>query len=271
MGAPYGLDLPEGSQECHWNAPKATAAHPGQGGLARAGRAARIRATRRRRCLRDFGAAAPGRRVQAEGLLGFDYPLQVETIGITYGTQSAVVEDILFDAIPLPVTALRAEEDTYTVLLEVTKQAEDLAKAVNNLSADLRRAAGADPIPWDKGQRCGEFVLHALDPLVRRFLAGVRTSADDPDMLERGRTAWEKIARDRTWDIAEKVLATATHSEFGGRAVEKNGREFTYRLATAEQNFRRQINTVLLRCVPAADDLIEDVASAASISAARIS
>ncbi|MGJ6968826.1 type I-E CRISPR-associated protein Cse1/CasA [Streptosporangium sp. G11] len=196
--------------------------------------------------------------LQAEGLLGFDYPLQVETIAITYGTQSAVVEDIVFDAIPLPVAALRADEDVYGVLLEVTEQAEALARAVNNLSADLRRAAGADPIPWDKGQRPGEFVLHALDPLVRRFLVGVRASASDPDVLERGRGAWEKIARERTWEVAEKVLAGATNSAFAGRAVEKNGREFTYRLASAEQNFHRQIATILTRYTPAADDSAEE-------------
>lgn len=207
--------------------------------------------------------------LQAEGHLDYDYPLRVETIGITYGTQSAVVEDILFDSIPLPVAALRTEEDTYTALLDVAEQAEDLARAVNNLSADLRRATGADPIPWDKGQRPGEFVLHALDPLVRRFLVGVRATSGDPDKLEQGRTAWEKIARDRTWDVAEKVLATATHSEFGGRAVEKNGREFTYRLATAEQGFRRQVKTTLPRCVQPADDLMEDITPAATVPAAQ--
>ncbi|MFI7048997.1 type I-E CRISPR-associated protein Cse1/CasA [Streptosporangium sandarakinum] len=209
--------------------------------------------------------------LQAEDLIGFDYPLQVETIGITYGNQSAVVEDILFDSIPLPVSALRAEEDAYTVLLEVTEQAEDLAKAVNNLSADLRRAVGADPIPWDKGQRPGEFVLHALDPLVRRFLIGVRASADDADLLEQGRIAWEKLARHRTWEVAERLLATATRGEFGGRTIEKDGRQLTYRLATAEQNFRRRLKAVLPRCTHAADDLVEDMASGASVLVARTS
>ncbi|MEV6982385.1 type I-E CRISPR-associated protein Cse1/CasA [Sphaerisporangium sp. NPDC051017] len=197
--------------------------------------------------------------LQAQELLDYDYPLMVQTIGITYGTQSAVVEDIQFDAIPLPVAALRADDELYTVLLEVAQQAEDLASAVNNLSADLRRAAGADPIPWDKGQRPGQYVLHALDPLVRRLLAGVQ-AADDPDLLERGRVAWEKAAHGRMWDVAEKVLATATHGEFVGRAVDKNGREVIYRLATAEQNFRRRLKAILTRYAEPADDLaVQDI------------
>ncbi|MEV4218799.1 type I-E CRISPR-associated protein Cse1/CasA [Nonomuraea sp. NPDC049725] len=192
--------------------------------------------------------------IQAEGFLAFDYPLQVQTIGIVYGTQSAVVEDILFDSIPLPIAGLRTKTDTYTTLVQVTEQAEDLARAVNDLSADLRRARGADPIPWDKGQRPGEFVLHALDPLVRRFLVGVRATADDPELLEKGRAAWEELAGQRTWEVAEKLLATATGSEFAGRVVKKDNREYVYRLASAEQNFRQRVRDALPRWAQAVRD-----------------
>ncbi|MFI7425209.1 type I-E CRISPR-associated protein Cse1/CasA [Nonomuraea sp. NPDC049684] len=196
--------------------------------------------------------------LQAEGALPFDYPLQVQTIGMVYGTQSAVVEDVLFDSIPLPIAGLRTETDTYTTLVEVTEQAEDLAKAVNGLSADLRRARGADPIPWNKGQRPGEFVLHALDPLVRRFLVGVRASADDPDQLERGHTAWEQLAYWKTQDVAERLLATATGSEFAGRALKKDKTEYVYRLASAEQNFRQQLRAALPRWAQSVRDRPDD-------------
>ncbi|MER7363478.1 type I-E CRISPR-associated protein Cse1/CasA [Nonomuraea wenchangensis] len=196
--------------------------------------------------------------LQAEGALPFDYPLQVQTIGMVYGTQSAVVEDVLFDSIPLPIAGLRTETDTYTTLVEVTEQAEDLAKAVNGLSADLRRARGADPIPWNKGQRPGEFVLHALDPLVRRFLVEVRASADDPDQLERGHTAWEQLAYWKTKDVAERLFATATGSEFAGRVVKKDKAEYVYRLAFAEQNFRRQLRAALPRWAQSIRDQPDD-------------
>lgn len=192
--------------------------------------------------------------LQADGVLPFDYPLQVQTIGIVYGNQSAVVEDVLFDAIPLPIAGLRTETDTYFTLVEVSEQAEELAQAVNGLSADLRRARGADPIPWDKGQRPGEFVLHALDPLVRRLLIGVRASSDDAEVLERGRTAWEQLAYRHTWDVAEKLLATATGSEFGGRVVKKDKTEYVYRLASAEENFGQRLRAALPRRAQAAGE-----------------
>ncbi|MEV5889493.1 type I-E CRISPR-associated protein Cse1/CasA [Nonomuraea fuscirosea] len=192
--------------------------------------------------------------LQADGVLPFDYPLRVQTIGMLYGTQSAVVEDVLSDAIPLPIAGLRTETDTYFALVEVSEQAEELANAVNGVSADLRRARGADPIPWDKGQRPGEFVLHALDPLVRSFLLDVRTGADDSERLERLRVEWEQDAYRRTWDVADRLLATATGSEFVGRVVKKDKTEYVYRLASAEQNFRRRLRAALPRRAQLVDE-----------------
>lgn len=175
------------------------------------------------------------------------YPLQVELTGIAYGNQSAVIEDIYADSIPLPVVALDPGSIAYGALLEAADQAEKLAIAVNGLSADLRRAGGTEPIPWDKGQRPGDTLLHALDPLMRRLLAGLRTIGEDFDDSERGLLAWEKCAEREAWKVAEGLLATAPPGAFSGRTVEKDGKEHTYRLSTAERNFRRRLGDLLPR------------------------
>ncbi|MCC5033490.1 type I-E CRISPR-associated protein Cse1/CasA [Streptomyces sp. WAC 00631] len=175
------------------------------------------------------------------------YPLQVELTGITYGNQSAVVEDLFFDTIPLPLTALDADGILYGCVLEAADQAEKLATAVNHLSADVRRAAGSDPIPWDKGQRPGETLLHSLDPLMRRLLTGLRKAGEDFDAAERGLLAWEHKAAAETWTVAEQVLSTAAPSTFTGRTITHNGKEHTYRLSTAERGFRRRLDEVLTR------------------------
>ncbi|WP_322770233.1 type I-E CRISPR-associated protein Cse1/CasA, partial [Frankia sp. Cr1] len=187
-----------------------------------------------------------------------DFPLQIELSGIVYGTQSAVVEDILFDAIPLPLTSLAADSLVHAVLLEITSQAEELAQAVNYLSADLRRAAGADPIPWDRGQRPGDMVLHALDPLVRRLLVGLRAIGEDVDQIERGQLAWEQVAWQRTWEIAEQVFSTAAPTTFAGRIDQKKnkegnqeGKKTIYRMSTAEASFHRRLNQILTRAAEA--------------------
>ncbi|MFJ4920656.1 type I-E CRISPR-associated protein Cse1/CasA [Streptomyces sp. NPDC088725] len=175
------------------------------------------------------------------------YPLQVELTGITYGNQSAVIEDVFFDRIPLPLIALDPDGIVYGSLLAAVEQAERLAAAVNNLSADLRRAGGSEPIPWDKGQRPGDTLLHALDPVVRRLLAGLRTVGEDFDQSERGLEAWEEKAGRATWKVAEQVFSTAAPALFTGRSVSKDGKEYTFRLSTAETNFRDRLDAVLTR------------------------
>ncbi|WP_406109889.1 type I-E CRISPR-associated protein Cse1/CasA [Kitasatospora purpeofusca] len=188
--------------------------------------------------------------LQESGRLPDDYPLQVETFGMVYGTQSAVVEDVIHDAIALPLLALHQDSEAQQLLLDVAEQAELLARAVNNLSADLRRAAGADPIPWDKGQRPGDLLLHIFDPLVRRLLAGVRDAGGNEEKLQRGRLAWEQVAHRHVWDAANRLLLAAPATTFGGRTLDQPGRAGkaqTYRLGTAGANFRRQVDEILLR------------------------
>lgn len=192
--------------------------------------------------------------LQMDGAIPEAYPLRLETFGIVYGTQSAVVEDVVHDAMPLPVAALRNHGDAYALLVEVSEQAENLARAVNNLSADLRRAVGADPIPWDKGQRPGELVLHSVDPLVRRLLAGVSGAGSDSDFLARGQLAWEELAYRKTWQVAETLLAAVPAAAFTGREINADGKTTTYRLATAEYNFRRRLNQILSRAAQARTD-----------------
>jgi CRISPR system Cascade subunit CasA len=198
------------------------------------------------------------------GRLAADYPLQMDLTGVFYGTQSAVVDDVFHDTIPLPLLSLPHDSPIRATVLEVADQAEQLARAVNNLSADLRRAAGAEPIPWDKGQRPGELVLHRLDPLVRRMLAGLRAAGDDDELVERGCLAWEQVAWRHTKHVADHVLATAAPSTFAGRIVEQNGKEITFRLGTAVTNFRRRVREILGR---AAEARAAAAAAADSVSA----
>jgi CRISPR system Cascade subunit CasA len=167
--------------------------------------------------------------------------------GISYGNQSAVIEDVIHDSIPLPIAALDRDGFVYGALLGAVEQAEDLAEAVNRLSADLRRAVGADPIPWDKGQRPGDVLLHALDPIVRRLLAGLRAVGDDLGVVHEGLRAWEEKAAGESWAVADHVLSAVPPTTFVGRAVSKDGKERVYRLSTAERAFRIRVNDILAR------------------------
>ncbi|WP_267286774.1 type I-E CRISPR-associated protein Cse1/CasA [Kitasatospora acidiphila] len=184
-----------------------------------------------------------------DGQLAAEYPLRIETFGMVYGTQSAVVEDVLHDAIPLPLLALRADQEVHDMLLEVAEQAEKLSWAVNNLSADLRRAVGADPIPWDKGQRPGEILLHQVDPLVRRLLVAVQRAGGD-ELVEELRNGWEGAAWRVALSVAEPLFDAAPATAFAGRRAASAGKSAEpplHSLGTAAYHFHRQMEAVLPR------------------------
>ncbi|MQY28891.1 type I-E CRISPR-associated protein Cse1/CasA [Nocardia aurantia] len=184
--------------------------------------------------------------LERSGAIDDSYPLRVETFGIVYGNQSAVIEDLIHDVIPVPVASMRGQGEAYTTVLEAADQAERLAAAINRLSADLRRSLGADPIPWDKGMRPGEQLLVALDPLVRRLLAGVSADAGDDDKLTRGLVAWELLAYDAVYRCAEPLFALPP-AAFTGRTVHGPAKEQRYSLGLAANSFYTAVDKILPR------------------------
>lgn len=126
-------------------------------------------------------------------------------------------------------------------------QAEDLAKAVNLLDADLRRAAGSDPIPLKEWQYPGETLLHILDPLVRTLLVGLRSAGEDDVAGDAQLVHWEREARRAAWRVAEQLLSRTTPGSFAGRAVTLNCATRMYRLSGAEQAFDRTLRKILAR------------------------
>ncbi|MEU5525208.1 type I-E CRISPR-associated protein Cse1/CasA [Streptomyces sp. NPDC047860] len=187
--------------------------------------------------------------LQADQVLSQRYPLGVETSGLEYGTQSAVVENAIGDDLPLPVNALLAQDEWLRqALLECVDQADRVARALDGLNNDLRRASGGDPLPRDKGSRPSAQLLHSLDRTMRRFLVGLRTvGEDDGDLLERARLAWEQsvqIAADRE---AGLLLAAAPPRAVVGRTVRNGDKEFVYRSGKAIGVFRAKIAEILER------------------------
>jgi CRISPR system Cascade subunit CasA len=187
--------------------------------------------------------------LQGARVLSGRYPLGVETLGLEYGTQSAVVENAIGDALPLPVKALLAKDDWLRdALLECVAQADQVARALDGLNNDLRRAAGGDPLPRDKGSRPSAQFLHSLDATMRRLLTGLRTvDEDDEELLARAQLAWEQsvqIAADRE---AHHLLAAAPPRAVVGRTVKNGGKEFVYRSGKAIGVFRKRLAEILTR------------------------
>jgi CRISPR system Cascade subunit CasA len=187
--------------------------------------------------------------LQSGGFLPKGVRLQVLTAGVVYGNQSAVIEDIISDSIPLPVAALAAESPVRALLLEITQEAEELRHAANNLGDDLRRAGGADKLPWDKGLRLGEALVMGFTPLVQRLLAGLQ---NEPQRIDDASKAWRVSARSASWAIGDQVLNSFASSTFAGRENSRDSKASAGKVrprricpSTAELNFRAALNRIL--------------------------
>lgn len=186
--------------------------------------------------------------LEAEDHLPETYPLRVETYGLEYGNQSAVVENAIFDSLPMPVAALAAKStDVRDALLEAVGQADRIARALDRLLMDLRRAAGGEPLARDKGSRPSELLLYALNPAVHDLLAQLRRTVDDFDLLEEQMAGWEESLWAEASTIAEQLLAAAPPTAFGGRET----KEGTYRTAVAQRGFRNALYATLPRAAHA--------------------
>lgn len=177
--------------------------------------------------------------LRGEDYLPADYPLQVLTVGIEYGNQSAVVEDVIVDQIPLPVMALVADDSVRAVLLEVSRQAEELREAANRLGDDIRAACGADKIPWDRSQRLGDTLMQELTPVVRRMLRGLQR---EPERIDDAALAWRQTAHRLALTTVEPALDAAPPTAFLGRQLTER---VSMRLATAERRFRAAVTRTL--------------------------
>lgn len=170
-------------------------------------------------------------------VLGQAYPLRVLTTGMLYGNQAAVVEHVVADLTPIPMAALRQEQATWELLNRLVAQTETLTRALDRLDAELRRARGGDPLPWDRGQRPDVELVQRLDLHVRRLLAGLQR---EPDREEAAAWAWEVTAHRIVWELAERLLDSVPPSAFAGRVDPE--RNLVHRPANAEAWFRRDVS-----------------------------
>lgn len=153
-----------------------------------------------------------------EAVVGYDYPLAVQLVGAQYGNQSAIVEHVMSDRTPLPLLALhesRGEQVRGAIEL-MASQADEVARALNALGDNLRRALGGDKVPWDKGERWGEVLLQSLGADAHRMLHGL---SREPDKAGQASLAWERLLRQRAGGLAKSLLSAVPRGAWLGHEI----------------------------------------------------
>lgn len=191
-----------------------------------------------------------------QGCLPRDHRVHLRAIGMTYGSNSSVIDDVVNDTIAL--RALLARQDATELAGFVSAcvdSAEATARAVGGLAGDLVAAAGGD----GSGARSREMerTYADLDRPFRTWLLEIRPSPDgtDPD-TDPLRTSWHQTARGIAAQAARDLLSDISPACWEGRRV---GPQTGFTAAHAEAKFWKALRAA----VPAAfrTDTDEDEAA----------
>lgn len=163
------------------------------------------------------------------GAIDDDHPVQVRAIGMVYGSQSSVVDDVVHDTLNLHAHLARRDAETQAKVVQSCVQAADAAAtALANLAGDLVAAAGGDGT--GPRSRARERLFGQLDRAFHEWLSGVSAMADSVDL----QTRWHETTKEIAQDAADELLSSIAPASWEGRLV----RGHVLTAAHAENRFR---------------------------------
>jgi CRISPR system Cascade subunit CasA len=174
--------------------------------------------------------------LSTERLLEPTYPVRMRTIGMTYGSNSSVIDEIIDDA--LSIQAILVAQDAAELkgaAVAAVAAAENAARALGSLAANLARAGGGTPD--GPRERAVESAYAALDPMFRTWLADLGPGADPLDC----QADWHHQADATIRSLGAELLAAASPASWVGRT--RQGRLYTS--PHADLWFRRQLREAL--------------------------
>lgn len=172
--------------------------------------------------------------------------VRLRAVGMSYGTQNAMVDDVIDDTVVVSVALLDAvHEGLPQAVVDAVQAAEDAVLAVRNLASDLAKAAGAEPALADGARdRVAERAYAALDGPFREWLAGLDVDSDPEGV----RISWHRTARRLLHGLGDELVEAAGTAAWVGREV--RGRRVT--APEADGRFRGALARALP--IPAEDE-----------------
>ncbi len=178
--------------------------------------------------------------LQSAGHLSADLTLRTRAVGLVYGTNDSVVDDLVDDALELHVDLLGEQGRALSqAAVEAVAAADRAARAVGQLAGNLTAAAGGDPEAPTAAAR--ETYYFSLDSPFRRWLAA-RRLGDDP--IEASRS-WERFAHRVAGDLSSSLLESAGPAAWVGRQVTQRAGTRHVDAALADVWFRHALHEAL--------------------------
>ncbi|MGW2479673.1 type I-E CRISPR-associated protein Cse1/CasA [Streptomyces sp. NPDC001571] len=149
--------------------------------------------------------------------------VRLRTVGIEYGTQQSVVDEIVDDAVVLPVITLHARNEVYgAAAVDAVSDADQAVEALAQLAANLVRAAGGEHTDAAV-EAIRDLAFGALDGPYRKWL---RELAQQTDLLKAQRQ-WRAAVRREVQRLARQEIRSAGLPAVEGRMVDLPGRGAT--------------------------------------------
>lgn len=166
-----------------------------------------------------------------EGLLPSRDRFRLRAVGVVYGSNNSVVDEVIDDEVSMLLALLRARNRPLAAQAQLAVQlADEGAMALRDLAANLERAAGGSGD--GTRARAGEATYAAFDAPYREWLLSL--SDDDPlDAIAR----WKATARRILRDLGKQLIASSGPAAWIGREVTRGARTDLITTARAESWF----------------------------------
>ncbi|MFJ8806082.1 type I-E CRISPR-associated protein Cse1/CasA [Streptomyces sp. NPDC102490] len=151
-------------------------------------------------------------RLVTEGHLSRRFLVRTRVVGVRYGTQQSVIDEVVDDRLEMPVVLLHSQDPAYAA--QAIAAAEDADRAVRilgDLAADLARARGSEQEGSKTAARAEGF--DALDHPYRGWLSGM---AEASDPFEH-RHVWQRQVRHTVGRLGDRLIAAAGDAAWEGR------------------------------------------------------
>lgn len=173
---------------------------------------------------------------QETGLLPSRALFRLRAVGVVYGSNNSVVDEVIDDGIILPLALLRAKNRPLAAQAErAVRLADEGVLALRNLADNLDRAAGGSG--EGARERAGDVAYAVFDAPYRQWL---RELGDDTDPLV-ALDQWKRTAYRLLRALGDELIDASGPTAWAGREVTRGGRTDLITTPRAEGWFLRAL------------------------------
>lgn len=156
--------------------------------------------------------------------------VELELVGVVYGTQSSSVTDIVHDQLTVELGLLTAQGSAITGLVVDSAETTMAAtSALGSFAGMLLQAAGGD---YAYQGAAAESVLHGLDARFRTWIRDLTVDVPHKQAREQWHRAVHQVIRERA---GEMIASAGQRALIGHIITDRNGHEQLVSAATAER------------------------------------